>query len=42
VLDIRVGGDTGPGGALAVAFLFGFAGEQLITHVLGTFGARKS
>jgi hypothetical protein len=42
VLDIRVGSDNGPGGALAVAFLFGFAGEQLIAHVLGTLGARKS
>jgi hypothetical protein len=42
VLDIRVGCDNGPGGALAVAFLFGFAGEQLITHVLGALGARKS
>jgi hypothetical protein len=42
LLDIRVGGDAGPGGALAVAFLFGFAGEQLIAHVLGAVGARKS
>lgn len=41
VLDIRVGVDCGPSGALAVAFLFGFAGEQLITHVLGALGARK-
>ena len=42
LLDIRVGSDTVPGGTLAVAFLFGFAGEQLIAHVLGTLGARKS
>jgi hypothetical protein len=42
VLDIRVGSDNGPGGALAVAFLFGFAGEQLIAHVLGALGARKA
>jgi hypothetical protein len=42
VLDVRVGGDSGPGGALGVAFLFGFAGEQLVSHVLGTLGARKS
>lgn len=42
LLDIRVGGDTGPGGALAVAFLFGFAGERLIARVLGSLGADKS
>ena len=41
VLDIRLGSDNGPGGALAVAFLFGFAGEQLISHVLGALGAGK-
>jgi hypothetical protein len=41
-LDIRVGSESGPGGALAVAFLFGFAGEQLIAHVLGALGPRKS
>src|SRR6266404_1573068 len=42
LLNIHVGSDTVPGGALAVAFLFGFAGEQLIAHVLGAVGARKS
>lgn len=42
VLDVRIGGDDGPSGALGVAFLFGFAGEQLVSHVLGTFAARKS
>jgi hypothetical protein len=42
LLDIRIGSDTAPGTALAVAFLFGFAGEQLIAHVLGGLSGRKS
>ena len=42
VLDIHFGGDSIPGGALAVAFLFGFAGERLIARVLGSLGASKS
>jgi hypothetical protein len=42
VLNIHVGSDNGPSGALAVAFLFGFAGEQLIAPVLGALGAPKS
>ena len=42
LLHITIGNDAAPGGALAVAFLFGFAGEQLIAHVLGALGARKS
>jgi hypothetical protein len=35
-LDIPVGGENGPAGAFAIAFLFGFAGERLITRVLGS------
>ena len=42
VLDIHVGSDTVPSGALAVAFLFGFGGELLITRVLGAVGVRKT
>ena len=42
VLNIHVGQEGGPAGALAVAFLFGFAGERLIASVLGSLGANKS
>ena len=44
IFDIHVGSgvDTGPSAALAVAFLFGFAGERLITMLLGKLGASKS
>jgi 8-oxo-dGTP diphosphatase len=42
VLDIHLGSEGSPSGALAVAFLFGFAGERLIARVLGSLGAEKS
>lgn len=42
VLDIQFGSDSGSAGALAVAFAFGFLGERLIVHVLGSLGADKS
>jgi hypothetical protein len=42
ILDMRIGGDNGPAGALAVAFIFGFTGERLIASVLGSLGANKS
>jgi len=38
VFDVHVGTNVGPGAALTVAFLFGFAGEQLISRVLGSLG----
>lgn len=41
-LDIHFGSDAIPGSALAVAFLFGFAGERLIARVLGSLGADKA
>ena len=40
VLDLHFGNENGPGCALAVAFLFGFAGERLIAQVLGSIGSR--
>lgn len=42
VLDIHLGSEGSPSGALAVAFLFGFAGERLIARVLSSLGADKS
>jgi len=42
VLDMRIGDDNGPAGALTVAFIFGFMGERLIAKVLGSLGANKS
>jgi len=42
VLDIHMGSDLGIAGVLAVACLFGFAGERLIVHVLGAVGGNKS
>jgi hypothetical protein len=41
LLDISIGSDSGPAGAFAVAFLFGFVGERLIVRVLGSVGADK-
>jgi 8-oxo-dGTP diphosphatase len=44
IFDIHVGSgvDTSPATALAVAFLFGFAGERLIAGILGRLGETKS
>jgi len=46
LLDIRIGSggaDTGPAAALAMSFLFGFAGERLIAGILlGKFGQSKT
>jgi hypothetical protein len=42
ILELHIDADSGVGGALAVAFLFGFAGERLIGGVLGSLGASKS
>jgi 8-oxo-dGTP pyrophosphatase MutT (NUDIX family) len=43
VFDIHIGSnmDTGPAAALAVAFLFGFAGERLIALLLGKLSESK-
>jgi len=38
-MNFRFGDETGPGSALAVALLFGFAGEMLIAKVLGSLGS---
>lgn len=41
-LNFHFGDDTsGPGSALAIAFLFGFTGELLIARVLGTLGSSQ-
>jgi 8-oxo-dGTP pyrophosphatase MutT (NUDIX family) len=44
IFDIHIGSDvdTGPAAALAVAFLFGFAGERLIALLLGKLSGNKS
>ncbi|WP_353066432.1 hypothetical protein RBB77_08340 [Tunturibacter psychrotolerans] len=42
LLGIQIGDNNLPGCGLAVAFLFGFAGERLIANVLGTLGAPQS
>jgi hypothetical protein len=41
ILAVHFGDDSGPGSALTIAFLFGFAGERLIAQVLGTLGSRE-
>jgi hypothetical protein len=41
LLGVHFGNDCGSGSALAIAFLFGFAGERLIAQVLGTLGSRE-
>jgi 8-oxo-dGTP pyrophosphatase MutT (NUDIX family) len=41
VLNITIGADNSTGGALAIAFLFGYAGERLIASVAGTFSSNK-
>jgi hypothetical protein len=41
ILNICVGVGNGPADSIAVAFLFGFAGEMLIANVLGTLGGQR-
>ena len=41
ILDLHFGNESGPGSALTIAFLFGFAGERLIAQVLGSIGSRQ-
>jgi len=41
VLNITIGTENSTGGALAIAFLFGYAGERLIASVAGTFSSNK-
>jgi hypothetical protein len=42
LVGIQLGDNNLPGCGLAIAFLFGFAGELLIANVLGMLGASKS
>jgi len=42
ILMVHFGDDREPGSALAVAFLFGFAGERIIAQVLGSLGPRQT
>lgn len=41
VLNITIGTENSTGGALAIAFLFGYAGERLIASVAGTLSSNK-
>ena len=40
ILGVHFTDEGGPGGAIAIAFLFGFGGEMLIAKVLGSIGSR--
>ena len=42
ILDLHFGNESGPGSAMTIAFLFGFAGERLIAQVLGSIGSRQA
>jgi 8-oxo-dGTP diphosphatase len=42
VLNITLGTDNSTGGALAIAFLFGYTGERLVARVAGSVSANKS
>jgi 8-oxo-dGTP pyrophosphatase MutT (NUDIX family) len=42
VLHITFGTDNSTGGALAIAFLFGYTGERLVARVAGSVSAQKS
>ena len=42
ILDLHFGNESGPGGAMTIAFLFGFGGERLIAQVLGSIGSRQA
>ena len=42
VLNITLGADNSTGGALAIAFLFGYTGERLVARVAGSVNTNKS
>jgi hypothetical protein len=42
VLNISFGSENSTGGALAIAFLFGYTGERLVARVAGSINTAKS